>query len=221
MESPAEIGPQKKLQSEVVSKKLSSFKDKFSPGVIEAVTADKTSKKDYKIEVAEIQPDSIITRTTETWDGGSRQTIEYGNNYQASSEWGNQPGDFSVITTLGQGYNETSININIKAKGSLTQKIKCSTEDAQNTAYGTQPLLRGEFFKYAGQGGMTEDKSITFEGKVSTRRFWSEDKWLGHGDRYRMHVVTEEDGVVKSGTMDHGISLGIPELKIVHPSTQQ
>ena len=217
MDPSAESSPQTIPQNEAISRELTSFHTKLNARVIEIASADATKENDYKIVIENNPGDTYIS---ETWSGGSRVTRKFNENFQATSESGAQPGDFYVNISSGQGYNDTEITINIKAEGSLTQITKCSTENAKSEAYGRQPLMQGEFFKWAGQGQMIEEKSITPEGKVFTRRSWSEDKWLGN-DRYRQRVVTEENGVIKHGEREHGISLGIREMKVVSSPTQE
>ncbi|MBU1256328.1 hypothetical protein KKA49_01450, partial [Patescibacteria group bacterium] len=82
---------------------------------------------------------------------------------------------------------------------------------------GTEAVMQGEFFKYAGFGGMTEEVIITPDGQLSRRRTWSKDKWLGQGNRYQTHMVTQENDVIKSGRGEHGIVLYVPEMKVVNP----
>jgi len=82
--------------------------------------------------------------------------------------------------------------------------------------------MKGEFFEYAGQGNMTENVRVSPDRQVSCNRHWSEDKWLGRNDRYQMHVVTEDNGVVRSGVGEHGIVLGyMPEMRVVSSPTQK
>lgn len=222
MEPTKETGSQEKPLSAVLSEKLTPFKDNLSPRVVELMTADRTKEKNYKIEIVDNPSFPGIVHITETWDGGSRLIRKVDERYQSRDVWDSKPGDFDVSTTVGQGYNELAIGIKIKADGSLTQEIGCSTETAQRASYGTEPLMKGDFFKYADSGHMSENVSITPDGKVSRSRYWEEDKWLGRHDRYQMRVATEHNGVVEYGVGEHGIMLGYqPEMRVVSSPTQK
>lgn len=222
MEPTKETGVQEKPQHEIISEKLTPFKEKLGTRVVELMTADRTKEKDYKIEVVDNQYHPGIIHTTETWDGGSRSTRKFDERYQTRDAWDNKPGDFDMGTVVDKGYREVGVGIHLKADGSLTQEINCTTETASRTTYDTEPLMKGEFFKWAGQGNMTENVRVSPDGQVSRSRYWSEDKWLGRHDRYQMHVVTEDNGTVRSGRGEHGIMLGYqPEMEVVSSPTQK
>ena len=222
MEPTKETAVQERPQHEVLSEKLTPFKEKLGTRVVELMTADRTKEKDYKIEVVDNQYVPGIIHTTETWDGGSRSTRKFDERYQTKDAWDNKPGDFDMGTVVDKGYREVGVGIHIKADGSLTQEINCTTETASRTTYGTEPLMKGEFFKWAGQGDMTEKVSITPDGKISRSRIWVKREWLGRGDRYQTRVAMEDNGVVKFGVGEHGITLGyVPEMRVVSSPTQK
>ena len=222
MEPTKETAVQERPQHEVLSEKLTPFKEKLNPRVVELMTADRTKEKDYKIEVVDNQYSPGIIHTTETWDGGTRNTRKFDERYQTRDAWDHKPGDFDMGTVVDKGYREVGVSMHIKADGSLTQEINCTTETASRATFGTEPLMKGEFFKYAGQGNMTENVRVSPDRQVSRNRHWSEDKWLGRNDRYQMHVVTEDNGVVRSGVGEHGIVLGyMPEMRVVSSPTQK
>ena len=97
MEPTKETGVQERPQHEVISEKLTPFKEKLGKRVVELMTADRTKEKNYKIEVSDNQyvPGSIDT--TETWDGGLRSTDKIDERYQSRGEWDNRrSGDFGI-----------------------------------------------------------------------------------------------------------------------------
>ena len=222
MEPTKETAVQERPRHEVLSEKLTPFKEKLGTRVVELMTADRTKEKDYKIEVVDNQYHPGIIHTTETWDGGSRSTRKIDKRYQTRDAWDDKPGDFYMGTVVDKGYREVGVGMDLKADGSLTQEIHCTTETASRATYGTEPLMKGEFFRWAGQGNMTENVRVSPDGQVSRSRHWSEDKWLGRNDRYQTHVVTEDNGIVRSGRGEHGIMLGYqPEMEVVSSPTQK
>lgn len=218
MEPQTETPVQEKPHHEVISEKLAPFKDKLSPGVVELVAGDRTKEAGYKAEVSDNPYYPGLTNVRETWDGGSRNIRMYGESYQSRDTADNQPGDLEVQIEVNPGSTrEIEIDTKIRA-GTLNQRVICTTETASLAPFGKEPLMKGEFFKWAGKGRMTEDVIVSANGQTSRRREWSSDEWLGRGDRYRMTKVLEENGTIQHGVGEHGISVGyIPAMKVVSP----
>jgi len=199
--------------TKAISEKIQPFGEKMNPKVLEMSTKDRSQEKDYKIEVIDNPWSEGIVHVQESWDGGQRSMRIFDDRYKPTSEYDNQPGEFSMGFTEGKSdYDKWGASMRFDTRyGSLSQEITCTTEKATRSMYGQGALLTGEFFKWAGSGQMTEKTYIEKDGKTSYKRSWSEEgKWLGgRPERYQTTRVDDVNGLVRKGSLVHGIALGV------------
>lgn len=223
----------------LIAEKLDKFEGKLNKQLLDEVLRDYSKQPGYSIEVTDNPRREGIIVSIEKWDNGVRSFRQYDERYQIPEEgwdadYGPRPGEFEIGLTIGKetdnyGKINASYNYHIRNPkwenpdnplgNSLTQEITCNTETAVRHMTGEKPLMEGAFFRWAGHGRM-EEKTTIYEndGRSSYLREWEEDKYLGPNDRYQTTRVTDRNGVIEYGAVQHGIALGIHvPMRVVYP----
>ncbi len=205
---------------------------------------DYSKEAGYAIEVIDhpYRPGIIIS--TEKWKGGARSVRQIDERYQPEGEYdadyGPRPGEFEIELRIGDETDsfrlvDVSYKYHIRNPkfensekpigNSLTQEIICDTKIASRSTIEKGPLMQGEFFRHAGPGKM-EEKTAVYEndGTSSYYRLWEKINEYrgGRPDRYRDTRVTDKNGVVEYGVVEHGIALGVPiPMNVVYNPEKQ
>lgn len=227
----------------LIAEKLDKFGGKLNKQLLDEVLRDYSKQPGYSIEVIDNPRREGIIVSMEKWDNGARSFRQYDERYQIPEEgwdadYGPRPGEFEIGLRIGKetggrySYGEIDMSYNYHIRNpkwensdnpignSLTQEITCNTETASsNSLGGGKRLMEGAFFDWAGHGRM-EEKTTIYEndGRSSYFRRWEEDKYLGPNDRYQTTRVTDTNGVVEHGAVQHGVALGIHvPMRVVYP----